>query len=69
MNETLDQVSWATLPRMCCSWPREITEYSVLARPLRGKVRRGRVALVRKKDEEGLDMTGMSLITRFSRQC
>lgn len=39
------------------------------ARPLGEKVRRERVALVRdQKDEEDLDMTSVSLITRLSRQ-
>lgn len=49
MNEALDQVSRAILPSMCCSLPRGILS-SVSARPLgEEEVRRGRVALVRKK--------------------
>lgn len=48
MNEALDQVSQVILPSMCCSWPRGMLS-SMLARPLGEEVRKGRVALVRKK--------------------
>lgn len=80
MNEALDQVSRGDTPPACsCSWPPGgFFSSSVSARPLGEEVRTRRRSRRRwrrksgshqEKDEEGLDMTGVSLITRFSRRC
>ncbi len=68
MNEALDQVSRAILPSMCCSWPRGDFEQCV-CQTAGGEGEEGKSGSRQEKDEKGLDMTGVSLITRFSRRC